>query len=92
MHRAGIDRAFRKAGCTLRGFIEILRRVGFELREASARAEIIRSTLVLMAVLRRMRINQHPANGISHAFLDPAVALIDRVMAHVSRVVMVFGG
>src|SRR4051794_19214683 len=91
MHRAGVDRAFRNAGCALRGFVEILRRIGFEFREAASRAEIVRSALMLVPVLRCVRVNQHSANGISHALLALGVPMLGLVVACVSFVMMVSG-
>ena len=73
--------------------VEIFPRIGFELREAVSRAEIVRPALMLMAVLRCMRINQHSANGISHAFLNLEVPMLGTVVARVSFVMMMlFGG
>ena len=46
---------------------------------------------MLMAVLRRMRVNQHPTDGVSHAFLDLKAPRLRMVMACVSFVIMVLG-
>gem|GEM_PF-4479848 len=47
---------------------------------------------MLMAMLRSVRINQHSANGISHAVLNLKGPMLGVVVARVSFVVTVFGG
>jgi hypothetical protein len=48
---------------------QILRRVGGKLSKATAAAEIIRPSVVLMTMLRLIRIDDHPAHGIAHVIL-----------------------
>lgn len=52
----------------------------------------MRSTLMLMAMLRRVRINQHSANGISRALLNLEIPRLGTVVARVSFVMMMLFG
>jgi hypothetical protein len=70
MHRAGVDRAVRHH---LRlAVAEIFLGINGELRPAARRTEIVGVAALLGAVLGRVRINRHAADGID----DPVVMVM----------------
>ena len=67
MHRAGVDRAFRRR--LLRALIgrKILFRIGRKLAAAAGGAEIIAVVVKTVTMRRRVRIDVHAAHGIDGA-------------------------
>src|SRR4051812_42197629 len=92
MHRTGVDRAF---GNGRRGFCrraQILCGISLELRQTASRAEIISSAIMKMTVLRGMRIDQHSADRVTHAFLDLAIIRPPMVVARMPMRMVVLRG
>jgi hypothetical protein len=69
MHRAREDRAGRRRRRGLGLPAQVLLRIGHEFLAALRRAKIIRMPVMLGAMLRRVRIDHHAADGIFHAML-----------------------
>ena len=65
MHRAGVDRAFRRTGFRLRVLLEIFLRVGGEFGPAAGRAEIIGLAAIVEAVLAGRGSTVMPQTGSS---------------------------
>ena len=96
MHRTGVDRALGNVRRSFWRFVQVLLvqvlcGVGFELRKTASRAEIISSALMQMTMLRGMRIDQHPADGVTHALRDLAIVLLAIVLPRmvVTRMAMI---
>ena len=87
VHRAGEDRAGGdgRGGCLV--LFEIVRRIGFKFLAAARGAEIVGVTFVRRAVLRRVRIDLHPANRVVREMMRMIVRVMCVVrvrMGHIS--------